>query len=323
MRRYLHCVSWLVLSLATATPGATQTYPTKPVRLVVPYAPGGIADIAARIVGAKLTEAWGQQVVVENKPGGNATIGMSTVAHAAPDGYSLLVATSGDFELSPQLLKDMPYDVARDFAPITSLTDTPTFLGANVDAPYKTLADVIADAKAKPGKIPIASPGTGSMQQLHFEWMASAAGIKLQHIPSKGGAPAAAAVAAGDVPIGLLAVASTMAYLKNGRVRVLAQMPATRSSFIPDVPTMKESGLSDVDGTNWTMLMAPKATPQPIIDKVHAETVRVLALPDVIERFKGAAAVTIPTTPADLARRIARETEAVKVIIAKTGMTSD
>ena len=317
----------LVTLTAAAVPAVAQTsappWPIKPIRFVVPFAPGGIADLAARIVGAKLTESWGQQVVVENKPGGNATIGMSSVAKAAPDGYTYVVATAGDFTLATILLKDIPYDIGRDFAVLTTLTDSPTGLGAHVGGPYKTFAEVVAGAKANPGKIAIASPGNGGIQQLHFEWMALGADIKLQHIPYKGGAPAGAAVAAGDVPLGLLAVASALPHIKSGRVRMLAQTAAVRSRFMADVPTMRELGVPDIDGSNWTAIAAPKATPSAILDKLHAEIIRVLALPDVAERLNGSSTVALTATPAEFSARLTRETAAIRPIVEKSGMTAE
>ncbi len=321
-----HVQRIIVLCFAcfVAAPAAiAQSWPTKSVRVVIPYAPGGIADISARLVGAKLTEMWGHQLIVDNRPGGNATIGMSAVAKAAPDGYTLIVATSGDFVLMPHILKEIPYDALRDFAPITPLTDSPTYLGANEKTPYKTMADLIADAKNKPGLLGIATPGVGGIQQMQFEWVASVAGIRLQHIPFKGGAPAAAAVAGGTVPLGMLSVASSLGHIKSGKVRIIAQMGAKRSPFVPDVPTMQESGLTGIDGSNWTLMAAPRATPQAIIDKINADTARVLAMPDVIERFKAGASITIPMPPGELGKRIATESAIAKEIVQKTGISAE
>jgi len=256
--------NWALLLAALASagiaPAGAQSYPTKPIHLVAPYAPGGIADIAARLVGQKLTEALGQQVVVENRPGGNGFIGVTAVTRAAPDGYTLLVATAGDVTINPALFKDMPYDVDRDLVPITMLSDTPTVLAAHGEAPYKTVADVLKDAKARPGKIAIASPGNGSINQLAFEWMGLGTGTKFQHIPYKGGAPAATALAAGDIPLGVLAISSVFPHLKSGRIRVLAVTTAKRSSFNPEWPTLQESGVPAVDISNWTrVVLRPRA----------------------------------------------------------------
>src|SRR3989442_14222434 len=185
----------IVVALAAlwAAPAQAQNYPSKAIHVLVPYAPGGITDIAARILGAKLTEAWGQQVVVENKPGGNGFIAMTAAAKAAADGYTLVMATGGDVAINPALFKEVPYDVERDLAPIAMVSDAPLVLAAHGAAPYKTVAEVIAAAKAQPGRLSVATPGNGSVNQIVLEWMALNTGTRFQHIPYKGGAPAGAA----------------------------------------------------------------------------------------------------------------------------------
>jgi tripartite-type tricarboxylate transporter receptor subunit TctC len=200
------------------------------------------------------------------------------------------------------------------------LSDTPTVLAAHGEAPYKTVADVLKDAKARPGKIAIASPGNGSINQLAFEWMGLGTGTKFQHIPYKGGAPAATALAAGDIPLGVLAISSVFPHLKSGRIRVLAVTTAKRSSFNPEWPTLQESGVPAVDISNWTALFAPKGTPQPILDKLHNEMVRILALPDVKERFAGGGSVTLSTTPAQLDARIKADAAEFKKIVEKANI---
>ena len=312
---------WLVMLLSTAWSAVAQDgFPTKPIRFIVPYSPGGITDIAARITGSKLGELLRQQVIVENKPGGNGTIGISTVVNAPADGYTLLVATGGDITLNPFLFPNIPYDVFKDLIPISSLTDTPMFLGTNIDSPYKSIADLVADAKSKPGKLAIASPGSGSLQQLAYEWFAMLAGVKFQQIPYKGGAPAAAAVAAGDVPLGSLAVASSLGYIKSGRINMLAQFAAKRSDFIPAVPTFAEVGFPQIDATNSTLMMAPARTPKPIVDKLQAEVMRLLGQADVVERLKGAIAVPVPATSTEVVERLKRDAVATKIIVDKAGM---
>jgi hypothetical protein len=184
---------WIVSAVAAllvlcAAPAEAQTYPGKPIHVLVPYAPGGIADIASRILGAKLTEAWGQQVVVENKPGGNGFIAMTAAAKAAADGYTVVMATGGDVAINPAMFKDMPYDVERDLAPIALVSDAPLVLAAHAATPYKTVSDVIAAAKAQPGRLSVATPGNGSINQIVLEWMALNTGTRFQHIPYKGGA---------------------------------------------------------------------------------------------------------------------------------------
>jgi tripartite-type tricarboxylate transporter receptor subunit TctC len=313
-------VALVVLSAASAQ---AQNYPAKPIHILVPYAPGGITDIAARIVGAKLTEAWGQQVVVENKPGGNGFIAMTAGAKAAADGYTLTMVTVGDVAINPALFKEMPYDVQRDFAPIALVSDAPMVLAVNANSPYHSVADVIAAAKAQPGRLSVATPGNGSVNQLVLEWMALNTGTQFQHIPYKGGAPAAAALVAGDIPLAVVASSSAAPHVKSGRVRVLAVTMAKRSQFTPEWPTLQEAGVKDVDASNWTALFAPKGTPQAIIDKLNAEVVRILNLSDVKERFAGGGVETIPSSAAELDARLQRDTARFKVIVEKANIRPD
>jgi tripartite-type tricarboxylate transporter receptor subunit TctC len=313
-----------VLAISAGTFGAqAQTYPTRTIRLVAPYAPGGIADIAARLVGQKLSEAWGQQVITENRPGANGFLGVNAVARAEPDGYTLLVATAGDVTVNPAVFKKVPFDVHKDLVPITMLSDTPTVLATFGGSPFKTVADVIKAAREKPGEIAMATPGIGSINQLAFEWMGLGTGVKFLHVPYKGGAPASTSLAGGDVPLGVLAISSVNPFLQNAKIRVLAVTTAKRSAFNPEWPTLQESGVPEVDISNWTCLMAPAGTPQPIIDKIRAEVVRILDLPDIKERFAAGGAVTIPTTAAELDERIKRETAAFKTIVEKANIHVD
>jgi tripartite-type tricarboxylate transporter receptor subunit TctC len=319
---------WIVSIVAAllvlwAAPAQAQSYPTKPIHVLVPYAPGGIADIASRIVGAKLTEAWGQQVVVENKPGGNGFIAMTAAAKAAGDGYTLAMATGGDVAINPALFKDMPYDVDRDLAPVGLVSDAPLVLAVNAATAYKTVADVLAAAKAQPGRISVATPGNGSVNQIVLEWMALNTGTKFQHIPYKGGAPAAAALAGGDIPLAILASSSVAPHIKSGRARVLAVTMAKRSRLNPEWPTLQEEGVKDVDASNWTALFAPKATPQPVIDKLNAEVVKILNMADVKERFAGGGVDTIPSSAAELAARVKRELPEFRAIIDKANIRPD
>jgi tripartite-type tricarboxylate transporter receptor subunit TctC len=265
LARALGVVATLVV--LGAAPASAQDYPTRPIRILVPYAPGGIADIAARIVGAKLTEAWGQQVAVENRPGGNGFIAMELTARSAPDGYTLVMCTAGDVAINPGLFKDMPYNVERDLAPIASISDAPVVLATHGASPYKTVKDVIAAAKAQPGTLNVGTPGYGSINQLILESMALNTGTKFVHVPYKGGAPAAQALVAGDIPLAVLASSTVAPHVPSGNIRVLAVTSIKRSPLNPEWPTMQEEGAGDINASNWTALLAPKATPQPILDK--------------------------------------------------------
>jgi tripartite-type tricarboxylate transporter receptor subunit TctC len=319
---------WIVsavtaLLIICAAPAQAQNYPAKPIHIFVPYAPGGIADIASRILGAKLTEAWGQQVVVENKPGGNGFIAMTAAAKAAADGYTVVMATGGDVAINPAMFKDMPYDVERDLAPIAMVSDAPLVLAAHAATPYKTVAEVIAAAKAQPGRLSVATPGNGSINQIVLEWMALNTGTRFQHIPYKGGAPASAALAAGDIPLGVLASSSVAPHVKSGRIRVLAVTMAKRSRLNPEWPTLQEEGVKDVDASNWTALFAPKGTPQPIIDKLNVEVVKILNMPDVKERFAGGGVVTIPSSAAELDARVKQDLPRFRTIVEKANIRPD
>jgi len=316
-------VSVIALVVFCAAPAQAQNYPGKPIHILVPYAPGGITDIASRIVGAKLTEAWGQQVVVENRPGGNGFIAMTAGAKAAPDGYTLVMVTVGDVAINPAMFKEMPYDVERDLAPIAMVSDAPMVLAAHADAPFKSVAEVIAAAKAKPGRISVATPGNGSVNQIVLEWMALNTGTRFQHIPYKGGAPAAAALAAGDIPLGVLASSSVAPHVKSGRVRVLAVTMGKRSTLNPEWPTLQQEGVKEVDASNWTALFAPKATPQPVIDKLNTEVVKILKMPDVKERFAGGGVDTIPSSAAELDARVKQEAERFRAIVQKANIRPD
>ena len=320
-------MAWIATVIALvvfcAAPAQAQNYPAKPIHILVPYAPGGISDIASRILGAKLTEAWGQQVLVENRPGGNGFIAMAAAAKAAPDGYTMVMATGGDVAINPAMFKEMPYDVEGDLAPIAMVSDAPLVLAAHAGAPYNTVADVIAAAKAQPGRISVATPGNGSINQIVLEWMALNTGTQFQHIPYKGGAPAAAALAAGDIPLGVLASSSVAPHVKSGRVRVLAVTMAKRSTLNPEWPTLQQEGVKEIDASNWTALFAPKATPQPVIDKLNAEVVKILNMPDVKERFAGGGVVTIPSSAAELDARVKQEAERFRAIVQKANIRPD
>ena len=314
----------LALSLAFfAEPAASQTYPAKPIHMLVPYAPGGPADIAARLVSTKLTEAWGQQVVVENRPGGRGYIAMTSAAKAAPDGYTLVMATIGELAITPVLFKDVPYDFERDFAPISLISDATIVLAANSASPFKSVADVIAGAKSRPGEISVGSPGQGSVNQVVIEWLGLNIGTKFQHVPYRGSAPAASAVAAGDIPLGMLASSSVTPVLAAGRVRALAVASATRSKLNPDWPTLQQEGVADVNASTWTALLAPKGTPQDILDKLNAEVVKILNMPDTKERFATGGVETIPSSRAELAARIKQDAAQFAVIVQKANIKPD
>jgi tripartite-type tricarboxylate transporter receptor subunit TctC len=325
MRKLSFAIAGLVVAVLGlgGTPVRAEDYPTRPIRILVPYAPGGIADIAARIVGAKLTEAWGQEVIVENRTGANGFIAINATAKSAADGYTLVMVTTGDVAINPALFKDMPYDMDRDLAPVAGVSDAPMVLVTNSATPYHSVADVIAAAKAAPNTLDVGTPAYGSINQLVLESMALNTGTKFVHVPYKGGAPAAQAVAAGDIPLGVLATSSVTPFVAGGQIRVLAVTTAKRSPLNPEWPTLQEQGAGDIAESNWTALLAPKATPQPIIDKLAAKIVEILNMSDVKQRFAAGGVSTIPAGPADIEAKIKRELAINRVIIEKANIHVD
>jgi tripartite-type tricarboxylate transporter receptor subunit TctC len=312
----------LALSSALATEAFAQDYPTRPIRILSPYAPGGISDIAARIVAGKLTEAWGQQVIVENRPGGNGFIAVTDAARAAPDGYTLVMATAGDVTINPSLFKNVPYDVDRDLAPISAVSDAPLVLAANGVTPYKTLADVIAAAKAQPG-INMGTPGYGSINHLVLESLSLNTGTKFTHVPYKGGAPAVQALVAGDIPLAIIASSTAAPHVSSGKIRILGITTGERSPLNPEWPPLAQQGAGDINVSNWTALLGPKAIPQPIIQRLSAKVIEILNMTDVKERFAAGGVTTIPSTPDQLAVRIKRELATYRGVIEKANVHVD
>ena len=313
----------LALGALVAGPVLAEDYPTRPIRILVPYSPGGIADIAARILGAKLTEAWEQQTVVENRPGANGFIAVSDAARSAPDGYTLVVVTAGDVTINPSLFKSVPYDMDRDFASISAVSDAPLVLAAHGKSPYKSVADVIAAAKAKPGALDIGTPGYGSINHLILESISLNTGTKFVHVPYKGGAPAAQALVAGDIPLAIVASSTVAPHVPNGSIRVLAISTAQRSPLNPEWPPLRDEGAGDINMSNWTALLVPKATARPIIEKLATKVMEILNMPDVKSRFAAGGVTTIPSTPAELDARIKRELAAYRVVIEKADVHVD
>ena len=300
-----------------------QDYPSKPIKIIVPFAPGGIVDTAARVVGQKLQEAWGQQVIIDNRPGGNGFIGVMAAAKSPADGYTLLMAHTGEFAINPAVFPNVPYELDRDFTPITMVNEAPCVIVVNANSPYKTMQELIAAAKANPSKIGVSVPGNGTIQHLILEWAGLATGAKFLVVPYKGGAPAITATAGGEVPAGSAAMGSAMPHIQSGRVRVLAVTTGERSSFNKDWPTLISSAFPGVQSSIWAGLFAPKGVPQPIIDKIHAEVVKLLEAPDVKAKFAAGGGVTRAMKPAEFAALIRKDATAFKDIVAKANVKAE
>src|SRR5260221_10537739 len=245
-----------------------QDSPAKPVRMLIPFAPGGAVDTAARILAQKMDERLGWKFVIENRPGGNGFIAVTAVKSAPADGYTLLVAHTGEFAVNPALFDNVPYELERDFVAITMVNDAPMLYLANINAPFNSFAELVAQAKAKPGAISFGSAGNGSINHLAGEWLAQAAGIKLLHIPYKGGAPAAAAVAAGDVQFGVMAGPGATPPPKSGPAKGIGITTARKSPLHPSWPTPRDGGIPGPHSSTLGGPVAPKGPPQAIIDKI-------------------------------------------------------
>jgi tripartite-type tricarboxylate transporter receptor subunit TctC len=308
-------------ALAFAGAAHAAEYPSKPIRVLVPYSPGGAVDTSTRILTNKLVERLGWTIVVDNRPGGNGFIATGLAARANADGYTLLSAHTGEFAVAPFVFKGVPFDLDRDFTSITMLSDAPMAIVVNSKSPIGSLKDLVSMARAKPGQVPYGSPGMGSVNQLSTEWLAVAAGIKLLHVPYKGGAPAVVAVASNEVVLTIAAIPGVTPHLQAGRVKVLGVTTAKRSPQAPDLPTAQEGGIPELDASIWVGLFAPKGTPKAVIDRIYKETVEVLKLPDVKARYASvAAAETVGMPPAAFHARVKKDAERYRKVIQQVGI---
>ena len=286
---------------AFAVPGAAlaQGWPSKqPIKFIVVYPPGGASDVTARLLAQKMTESLGQAVVVENKPGANGIIATEFVAKSAPDGYTILMANLGPNAINPVVYKKLPYDAVKDFAGITLTTLVPQAIVVTPSLPVKSVPELIAYAKANPGKVTFASAGNGASNHLSGELFNAMAGIKMQHIPYKGDAPGMIDVMSGTVNVALPTVIAAMPHIKSGKVRAIAVTSEKRLPSLPDVPTVAET-LKGFEAVSWGGVMAPAGTPPEIVSRLNAEILKILKMPDVAERLKGLGAEIVGSTPAE------------------------
>jgi tripartite-type tricarboxylate transporter receptor subunit TctC len=284
-----------VAALASACPllASAQPYPTKPVKVVVGYAPGGAVDAVARTMGQALQSSMGQPFLVENKPGAGTNIAVKAVIDAAPDGYTLMLAANA-LAANMSLYKPMPFDAEKDLVPVSLVGRVPVVIAANANAPFSNIAGLIAAAKAQPGSISFASPGNGSTPHMAVEFFENAAGIKLQHIAYRGGAPAITDVIGGQLPLLAVNALEVQPHVKAGRLKVLAVLSPNRSAIFPDVPTIAESGFPGFEASVWYGLVAPAATPKPIVARLHAEVQKALQSKEVRERMTAVGGEVIP-----------------------------
>lgn len=286
-------------------PAAAQNFPAKPVRMIVPLAPGGSTDLLARLIGAKLTELWSQNVLVENKPGGGTTIGVETVAKAPPDGYTILMVTSA-YSVNFSLMAKVPYKPS-DFAALSNAAQTPNVLAVHPSLPVKTLKELIALLKARPGQLTFSSGGVGGSTHLAGELFKLLSQVDIVHVPYKGGGPAVTDLVAGQVSMTFGNLTTVLPFARSGRLRALAVTSAKRSPVLPDMPTMAEAGVPGFEASTWNGLLAPAATPLEIVTKLNADIVMVLGMPDVRERLAANALEPIGDSPAAFQAFIAAE----------------
>jgi len=300
-----------------------QTYPDKPVRLIVPFSAGSAVDTLARIPAQKLSELWGQPIVVDNRVGANGTIGTEAAAKAPADGHTLVLANDAGLATSPALYPKLAYDPARDFAPITLAASIPVVLVVNASFPASSVKELVNQAKANPGKIHYASGGNGSAQHLPMEMLKLAAGIDLVHVPYKGLGPAFNDVVSGQIPVMFAGMSNVFPHLKSGRIRALAIGSAQRSGAMPELQTMQEAGIAGFDYAAWAGFLAPAGTAPSIIDKVNADLKKVLGMPEVRDKLAALGFEVSPGTPQEFGAIIRREMAKLAKVIKEAGIRAD
>ena len=322
-RRFLASAAVALAACGFALPGAADTFPSKPARLIVPFPPGGPLDTTGRAIAQKLSEMWGQSVIVENKPGAGGNIGADFVAKSPPDGYTVVMGALSTHAVNPSLYPKMPYDAKKDFAPITLVAITPNVLVVNASLPVHSVKELIAYAKARPGKLSFGSGSIGSAGHLAGELFKVDAGIDMVHVPYKGAAPAMQALLAGDTQLMFDNLASAMGQVKAGKLRALAVTTKMRSKLAPELPTMAEAGVPGFDISTWFGLMAPAGTPPDVVGKWNADVTKVLAEPDMRARFEAQGAEPVTDTPAEFARFIDAEFAKYAKIVKASGAKVD
>jgi len=315
------CVMPLLTLCATA-PALAQDFPNRALHIVIGFPPGGAIDTIARVIAPKMAAELGQSVVVENKPGAGGVIGMQAVARAEPDGYTIFMGTMGNFSITPAITKDLPYNVNKDFAPVTEVASSGFVIYVNPQLPIKTVADLIAYAKANPAGVNFSSSGNGGLPHMAGEMFASTAGIKMTHVPYKGSSPSVNDVVAGQVQLTFEAVAVGLQHVKGGRLRALATMGPQRLAVLPDVPTVAET-IPGFNVTNWFGMAVPAGTPAQRIDRLQKSVVNALKQPDVLKTLEGLGVDPVGDTPVQFGAYIAEELQRWQKVMAEGNIKID
>lgn len=309
--------------LTSADASLAQSYPDKPIRIVVTFPAGGPTDAVARPISQSLSSTWGQPVIIDNRGGAGGIVGTEIVAHSAPDGYNLLIGTAGGMSINPSLHAKLSYDPFKDFAPISMLVINPQILVAHPALAASNVRELVALAKSKPGQLNFASSGTGTATHLGLELFKAATGINVVHVPYKGGAPALTDLIAGQVQLLFISIPSVMPQVKAGRLKALAVSSARRSLSAPDVPTVAESGYPGFEYVNWNALFAPAATPRAIISKLNTEVVKIMRDPDLAQKLVSQGAEPAPGTPEQLAQYMRVDFDRWRKVIRAAGITAN
>jgi tripartite-type tricarboxylate transporter receptor subunit TctC len=318
--RIVAAVAGLVLGLAAAS-AAAQAYPDKPIKIVVPVAPGGVTDVVTRVIGAQLTAAWGQPVVIDNRAGGSGIAAADLVAKSKPDGYTLFMGTIGTLTVNPSMFANLPYAPLRDFVAVSLVASAPTILVVNPAVPAKTVAELIAYAKAQPGRLNYASFGNATSPHLAGELFKSLAGVEMVHVPYKGGGPAMTDLLGGRVEVMFDNIITSMPHIKEGRLRPLAVTSLTRSKLMPDLPTMAEAGLPGQEVSGWVGLVAPAGTPPEVVAKLSREIARIVKNPEVQAKIVGTDVVG--STPEEFGAFMRAETRKWGQLVNKANIRAD
>jgi tripartite-type tricarboxylate transporter receptor subunit TctC len=320
-RQALSVLLTAAFALAVGAPARAQdAWPTRSVRIVVPFAAGGATDVVARALGKDLSELWGQPVVVDNRGGAGGNIGAEVVAKSSPDGYTLLMASGSILTVNPHIYAKLPFDSQKDFIPVTNVASGPQLVVVHPGFPAKSVADLIALAKAKPGTVNFGSAGIGSQTHMAAENFVDAAGINATHVPYKGEGPALADLIAGQIQFVLANIAAAAPHVNNGTIRALAVTSLTRSPLLPDVPTVAESGIAGFENSGWFGILVPAGTPQSIVDKIHADTVKVLERREMKERLSVQGMAPVGNTPAAFASAIRDESKRWEQVVKSRGL---
>jgi len=318
----LHLFTVLAL-VAFATATTAQDYPTKPIRLIVPFPAGGGTDLFGRVIGRKLSETLKWVVVVDNKPGAGGNIGVDAVAKSPPDGYTVVIGQTANLAINPTLYAKLPYDPLKDLIPVVLVADSPLVLVVSSNSPYKSLADVVAAAKAKPEDITYASAGSGTVSHLAVELFQRTAGIKLRHIPYKGAPPALTDVIGGQVNLYMSSVPSALTQIKGGKLRTLGVTTAKRATALPDVPTIAEAGFKQFEASTWVGLLVPAKTPAPIVTRLNTEVNKVLQMPDVREKIATEGGEVVGGSPDQFASFLKAEYDKWSKVVKESGAKVD